>query len=154
MKEDGGQDTNHQSGNRVDIITEECSSRASSHDLGSRSEKIKTKEEKVKEEKNETNSNEDESPFLGRMGAARLGYLTPGGVLHVRDVIDLLFGFLLFDISHDESLLVLFQTIAETFYENYLMELDFVETEIKIQNHAHTHDTNRMNLDPPQKIHG
>ncbi len=104
LEEDGGQDTNHQSSNRVDVITEEFSGLASTHDLGSRSEKIKTKEEEVKEEKNETDSNEDESPFLRRVGAARNGDLAPGGVLSDVDELVGLFGFLLFDISHDESL--------------------------------------------------
>ena len=114
MEEDGGQDSNHQSSNRVDIITEEFSGGTSSHNLGSRSEKIETKEEEVEEEKDETGSNEDESPFLRGVGAACSGDLSPGGIL--RDV-DLggLFGFLLFDISHDESLFVVFQTIARNF---------------------------------------
>lgn len=105
LEEDGGQNTNHQSGNRVDIVTEEFSGRASSHNLGTRSEKIKTKEEEVKEEKNKTNSDENHSPFLSAVVAACLGDLTPsslGGFFELLELLLLLGWFLLFDISHDE----------------------------------------------------
>lgn len=80
MQEHSGKNTNHDTGNRVRVITKELSCLATSHDLGTRSEKLKSEKEKVKEEANQHEANKNVTPLLGSMAAARVAHLAPGGV--------------------------------------------------------------------------
>mmetsp|Transcript_14840 Transcript_14840/g.35958 ORF Transcript_14840/g.35958 Transcript_14840/m.35958 type:complete len:553 (-) Transcript_14840:1626-3284(-) len=63
LKKDGGNNTNHQSGNGVHVITEKSTGGASSHNLGTASEKVQTKKEEVKEKETSKESQKGHSPF-------------------------------------------------------------------------------------------
>jgi hypothetical protein len=80
LQEHSGKNTNHETGNGVRVITKELSCLATSHDLGTRSEKLESKKEKVKEKANQQETKRNVAPLLGSVAAARGADLTPGGV--------------------------------------------------------------------------
>ena len=80
LEEYGGKDTNHQSCNRVGVVSEKRSGLAGRHNLGTGSEDIKTQKEKVEESSNSEKAEADPSPLGGGVAAAGLVDLLPGSV--------------------------------------------------------------------------
>ena len=80
LKQDGYKDSDHETANWVGIITKETAGTASSHDLGSITEQIKTNKEEVEEEEDNEQSNESPSPFLRGVNTAALEHFAPGSV--------------------------------------------------------------------------
>jgi hypothetical protein len=80
LEKDRCKNTDHQSRNRVGIISKELTSRATRHDLGSRAEQLKTNEEEVKEETNKKNTKGNHTPLVATVAAAGLENFVPGGV--------------------------------------------------------------------------
>jgi hypothetical protein len=88
LKEDSGEDTNHETGNRVGFVSEKLSSGTSSHDLGTSSEKFQSEKEKVEEEADSEESYKDPAPFFGTVDAAGLAHFLPGSI---SDIVNVLF---------------------------------------------------------------
>lgn len=80
LKKDRGQNTNHDTGNGVEVISKQCTSGTSSKDLGSTAEQFKRKEEEVEEEGGEADTDEDHGPLLRGMAAAGVADFTPSGI--------------------------------------------------------------------------
>ena len=87
LDEGGGEDTDHESGNRVGVVSEEISGGTASNNLGGTSKDVQSKKEEVKEETHENDTDEDPHPVGGGVAAASLADLTPGGVTHFLKVL-------------------------------------------------------------------
>ena len=107
MQEHGAQDSNHEAGNGVDVVSKEGTGSATRHDLGTSSEKIQAEKEPVEKEKDSTKTDEDHSPFLSGVDTASLSDVAPCGFL-----LDSLGGFFV-------TLLHLDGVVGDTFFFSF-----------------------------------